>query len=262
MLTLVGTEPFIPRETKQNVRYWLIGCGGFVLIAGVLVAIGIKFISAEIKDFMAESEVVLLELDALDEQYPFTRPEDGVFPEERFKDYVSCRRELKGNIDATIEEFVEEDLSLKKRISLFFDLVPAFGRSYAESLRGAAMPPGEYDWFTDQTLLVLRYAEHPDAPDALKALRRDLDALTGDDNPFRYGEDVRAGAVTQKDSFQELLPEVEPLNLSVPAGNVEIVMNNADAIRDTKELFFFDTGFNESLEAVRENADSERSEEE
>jgi hypothetical protein len=243
------------------VRYWLIGCSALLLIAGVLVFFGIRFIKSEFQDFVAEAEIVVDDLDGMEREFPFSRPEGGLFSGERYGDFVSCRRILKRDIDAYLDELAGEDLSIKEKVTLPFDMVLALGRSYAGALRSVMMSPREYGWFTDQTLLVLRYAEHPDAPEALKELRRGLDGISREDNPFRFGDNVRIGEASEKDSFQDLLPDADPLNVSVPAENIEAVVGQAAAIEETKELFFFDDGFHEALAAIKKEAEKSEREE-
>jgi hypothetical protein len=237
------------------VRYWLIGCGTLVIIAGALAFFAFRFFKAEIDDLRVEMEHFLEELDALEREYSFDRPEDGIIPEDRYRDFLFCRRSLKRDIDAFITGIADDDLSIKERISMVFDMIPTFGNAYVRALRGAAMPPEEYGWYRDQTLLVIRYGEHPDAPAGLKDLRRDLDSLSEEDNPFRYGENVEIGEASEADSFADLLPDVDPLNINLPAANIETVLKSADAIRETKELFFFDTGFSEAIESIKREAE-------
>ena len=53
------------------------------------------------------------------------------------------------------------------------DVLVSFGADFLETW----LSPVEYAWFVELTLLALKYAEAPDAPDGLKDLRRDMDDL-------------------------------------------------------------------------------------
>jgi len=239
-------------------KYWLIGCGALAIIGIVVMVIVGSFVVGEIKDFVSEGEGVIVAYRELQQDFPFVKPEDGIFTPERYGQYIACRSATKEEARRHMEQLEDDDRSMKENLTFVLDLIPAVGQIHLATLRAAEMSPDEYDWYSQATLLALRYGEHPDAPEELKTLRLRL-ASNWDDNQHsivkteEYSMKSSSFSFDQEnqiDEFSDLLPQVDPLFIRLPEQIISAVVNHAEEIENSVDLFVFDATFAQSLRRI------------
>ena len=217
-------------------RYWLIGCGSLLLIVIVLGVIGYNWF----KDFAEEMQAVVVECEALNDEFPFEKPEDGVITKDFFSAYIACRRGLLDDFDGYIADLENDDTSFTKKVSMGVNMFSAMGGAFTASLRTQAMSPNAYEWLVSQTFLAIKYAEREDAPEELKQLHRALEAVfdgrANDDGEVK----VSVGGASTGKTLKEILPNLDPNNISMPEENLAIIVENADALTETKNIFILD----------------------
>lgn len=230
-------------------RFWLIGCGSLLVIVIVLGVVGYKYVKDATLEFKDDLEFVLGEYSALDLDFPFEKPQGGLLSADDYARFTRCRTILLDDLNEYFDEFEGEETPWKRKISLVVNMAPELGRFHVAALRKAGLSPSAYEWYVNHTFLVLRYAEHPEAPEGLKELRCDIENLSWEDNPFPDGPDESfAGGKDDsfaggKDGLDEILPQVDAIYIRLPQENIDALLANADALRKTERVIFFDIVF-------------------
>ncbi len=235
-------------------RFWLIGCGSLLVIVIILGVVGFKYVKDAAIEFKDDLEFVLDEYSALDRDFPFEKPEDGILSADDYARFARCRRILLEDLDEYLGEFEGEDTSWKKKISLVVNMPTEIGRFHVTALKEAGLSPTAYEWYVNHTFLMLRYAEHPDAPAGLKELRNDLENLSWEDNPFAENEE--GPFADGKDDLDEILPHVDAIYIRLPRENIDAVVAQADTLTETERVIYFDVMFLE-MGIHRNEAESE-----
>jgi len=244
------------------VRYWLIGCGALLIIVIVLGAVGYNMVKNFAQEYGSEVNFVLKEYRDLDRDFPFTPPADGVIGKEDYAAFIACRRDLLKAIGEHFEDFKKEETSWKDRISMVVNMIPKLGTAHVKALRKAGLSPAAYRWMVNLTLTALRYAERGDAPPELKTLRKDLDSLFKEDNPLKPKKSGPVAAeASDRRKLEDILPGMDPLFISLPPEDIALITANADGIRDTEKVFFFDASFLETETRGLEKPSKETSKE-
>jgi len=147
-------------------RWIWIGCGGCLglIVIFILATVGGFYLVARNFTQMAKNmEEYQQKSQALDKQYPFTKPEDGKIDPERYKQYLQARKKTilyAGEQLDWFKKFIEDPqkkggLSTLKLIKNFITLIPTFakiGLSQINSLEAIKMSHKEYSYMTGITV--------------------------------------------------------------------------------------------------------------
>jgi hypothetical protein len=187
--------------TGKKIALWgCLGCGGIVLIIALLFAGGAGIIAYKAVQFGKELErsykQVAAGYKALDEQYPFVMPEQGIMDEGRLRAFLRIRgetlafvRERTKEIEQTgrrIEEQMEGSgvaakirgiRTIRDIVNLATKMVADAGQEHLRLLDGDNMSPKEFQWLAVTYLGTLAKAADDNVAGITDAWRQYLDAF-------------------------------------------------------------------------------------
>ncbi len=217
-------------------RYWLIGCGSLLVIVIVLGVIGFKYIKGITEDVQA----VVAECEELNNEFPFEKSEDGIISKDSYATFIACRRDLRNDFDDYIADLEDDDASFTKKFSLSVNMISVMGEAFIAALRAQAISPDTYEWFVSQTFLAIKYAEREDAPEELKELYGELETVFGRREKDNGNVTVTVGGNSTGKTLKEILPNLDSSYINIPEENLAVIIDNADALAETKNIFIFD----------------------
>lgn len=182
----------------KKVALWgCLGCGGFVFLVFVVPGIFIAYRGIQFgKEIGQAYREVAVGYTAIDQEYPFVRPEDGIMNEERLKTFLQIRGDIAEYAHEQIQKLEEtgEEIgrqfespgiiskirgvtTIKDIIGLGAGLAANIGNEHVRLLGGDDMSTKEYEWLTFIYLGTLAKAKDNDADVLAGHWTRYLDAF-------------------------------------------------------------------------------------
>ncbi len=237
-------------------RYWLIGCGLFVVICIILVIFGGHYIYKQLEQMTEELDEVKVQYIKLDDKYRFEKPDKSILSSEQVERFAACRETLKSNLENLTGLFEDEETSGFSKFSMSFDIPAEMGGIHIAALDETCMSPTEYYWISSQFLLILRYAEHPKALQGLKQLRKAFDSAFSSEgenpSPAMENEQFSQFSVSKESIGSSLLPRIDPEQILLSEESIQAILENKARLENTMSLFrFFDTAFSEFFPKIK-----------
>lgn len=246
-------------------RFGLIGCGVVLLILVVLAFLAGDYLVGHWKEMNKKLEEIATDYRRLEKEFPFDKPANATVSPEQAARFAECRKLLLQRMERWHERMKQEDTSgFKKVTNLIFQGIPDIGKGHVEALEQVKMSPSEYFWLLNQLLLALRYAESPNAPAELKALRAEFDALSEKQTGTDTGDDAGQGKAwaygDSNYSPRSLLPAVEASQIRIAPETIQAFLSQREALKSTFPLFLnFDGAFvNGYKEMKRKEGEAEK----
>jgi len=234
-------------------KFWLIGCGVLLFIIIGLVIFGVYFIKTRFDETAEKLEETRVQYIELEKAHPFEKAPKMVLSVEQTSRFAACRQDLLVSLNETMSSFENEETSWLDKINLIFDIFPALGQDHIAALKKQSMPPSEYAWILEKVITGLKYAGREEAPDKLKELRKAFENASFEmRNNQTETEDTGAdGAVSIRTTSSAgvqgtgiQLSSEDPYDVDPGAETIEAIIQNADALIETAELFAkFDGSF-------------------
>jgi hypothetical protein len=231
-------------------RFWLIGCGGLLLVFIIVAVIGGTYFYTEMKEMGTKFEALSVEYQALAREFPFHEPEDGLLTSDQVGRFATCRKAVLESFHVWFDQLEDEEVSFFKKIGDSLDYIPRIGQVHVDELRRVGMCAEEYVWVLEQFLLVLKCAEKPDMAQPVKELRLAFDNLPElrargtKETIAEESEERKFSFSGDEHEFKQLLPPVDPAFVTLLPETVQAVVDHADELKSTLPLLvYFDSAF-------------------
>ncbi|MFH1742185.1 MAG: hypothetical protein ABIH23_24540 [bacterium] len=185
---------------KKIALWGCLGCGGFILVAILLIAGGAGLFAYKMHGFGKEIQKayrqVVENYKALDAQYPFEPPEDGILAETRLDAFLRIRSEIamqaKGQReqletaakevgrqfkDPGVMSKIRGARTVKTLVGVAVNMASEIGKEHIRLLETEDMSVKEYQWLTQTYLGTLARAEDNYAEDLARYWKQYLDAF-------------------------------------------------------------------------------------
>lgn len=215
---------------------WLIGCGALLLIViGLIVALGFVLWGEveEIGDAMRESTQTL---DEVEEQHPFTIPDDKVLDPARVDVFLTGRERLAAFVDES--EASLESGSIFSKVNKVRGMVQNAVPEYAATLKEIGMSPIEYSWIANEIGYTTQYSKRDEVLAEFPQMAR-LHGIWVDGEEDE-GSEVEDGFLEGFEASGDgggwqAISQIDPDRLTVPRPNVEIVAARVDRIAESRK---------------------------
>ncbi len=160
---------------KKSIWFWgCLGCGGFLLLVFIIIGAGVGWVGYNAMQYGQQFQEMYTQINTqyteLNEEFPFSPPQDGLIPEERYTEFLQVRQELTAFSQEYVKQFEEisqkisqnfeggfMDMfagisSIKQIIDTAVKLFPEIGGKHVELLRQREMSKREYIWICRTTL--------------------------------------------------------------------------------------------------------------